>query len=378
MMPRCGIRNGLHCGDCSRTCIGKTTIRDAVLEACDLLQVVPPPMKRIAYFAQDLIGDALVWANMLEALARIHAPCEVVVFCPKALVELFDCMAFCDQVVGYDSHESWVDKESHGFGHFDWVVNTRYDADSVGRLEALDHENACGFENIDIPEDVCRRIYTSYIPLGRWDDFHFRRDTSVTAQGAELIRLFDPGYHCDFVSFDKTTFVHEVPVETEKPRVVFVLGASNPGKNWGMENFLGVARSVASRGLRPLFLLGPKEQENASRIVEAGFEVKTCLPFSEIAGYFDPEGGTVCVVGNDTGLMHLACMLGAPSVTICPFGSQFTWFPYAGDRRAVHCCLAPKCSFPLCVNRCVNISECADKITVEEVVEAASSLLSLC
>lgn len=325
-------------------------------------------MARLAYFPQDLIGDSLVWANQIDAFMKLFSPCEVTVFCSKGVAEMFGCMAFCDRVVEYDPEKPWSKEEARGFGRFDLVVNTRYDADSAARVEALDHDEACGFENIDIPESVCKRIYDRYVPLSRWDDFHLRRETSVTEQGAELVRRYDPDYHCEFVKLGKTDFVREAPEPSDAPRIVFVLGASDPAKSWGLENYLGVARSIKGLGFRPLFLLGPVERDLAPRVAEAEFEVGVCLPFRKIAGLFDPGFGTACVVGNDTGLMHLACALGAPSVTIMPHGHHFTWFPYAADERASHVCLAPSCATPTCAGECGDVAGCVGKISVERVL----------
>lgn len=325
-------------------------------------------MTRIAFFTQNLIGDSLMWVDMPGALAARFAPSEVTVFCTKGVAELFECMAFCDKVVVYDPAEPWTSNEARGFGHFDLVVNTRYDADSVARVETLDHDEACGFENIDIPESVCQRIYRRYIPLSRWDDYHFRRETSVTEQGAELVRLYDPDYHCTFVEFGKTEFVREAPPPIDIPRIVFVVGASAPAKSWGLGRFLEVARFALQNGYRPLFLLGPLELGYAPQIESAGFETKINLPFRQIAGYFDPEYGTACVVGNDTGLMHLACALGAPSVTIMPHGHHFTWFPYGADERARHVCLAPVCATPMCASECGDVAACVGKISVDQVL----------
>lgn len=370
---------------------------------------------RVAYFPQDLIGDSLVWANLPKAMAECFTPCEVTVFCTKGVAELFGRMTFCNTVIEYDPAKPWSAEEATAFGRFDTVLNTRYDADSAQRVEALDHERAYGFENIDIPEAVCRRVYTDYIPLSRWDDYHLRRETSVTEQGAELVRLYDPGYHCEFVELGKTEFVREPPEDRAERRIVFVLGASDPAKSWGLENYLELARRVLERGFRPMFLLGPKEAGLAEKIAitqrrrdaeredlsaarnakgaketpaqrpqsenktsrtsrtlredNAGFEVGVCLPFRKIAGLFDPDYGTRCVVGNDTGLMHLACMLGAPSVTIMPHGHHFTWFPYGADERARHVCLAPACATPMCVSECGETAKCAGKIQVEQVLD---------
>ena len=325
-------------------------------------------MNNIAYFPQDLIGDALVWANLPKAMTALFAPCKVTAFCTKDVAELFGCMAFCDRVVEYDPDKPWSAEEARSFGRFDIVQNTRYDADGVTRVEALDHDRAYGFENIDVPEAVCKRVYTDYVPLSRWDDFHLRRETSVTEQGGELIRLFAPDYHCDFIRFDGNEFAKEAPEPSVAPRVVLVLGASDPAKSWGLANFVELAGRLLATGLGPLFLLGPKESDFAPRIEAAGFPCRQNLPFRQIAGFFSKENGTACVVGNDTGLMHLACALGASSVTIMPHGHHFTWFPYAADERAKHVCLAPPCAAPMCLNRCDDRAGCVGRISVDRVV----------
>lgn len=330
---------------------------------------------RVAYFPQDLIGDALTWANLLKAMTELFAPCEATAFCTKGVAELFGCMAFCDRAIEYNPGKPWSAEEARSFGHFDIVLNTRYDADGIARVEVLDHERAYGFENIDLPEAVCKRIYTDYVPLSRWDDFHLRRETSVTEQGAELIRLFAPDYHCGFVRFDGNEFAKEAPEPSVSSRVVIVLGASDPAKSWGLANYIELAGRLLATGREPLFLLGPKESDFAPRIAAAGFPYRQNLPFRQIAGLFSRGTGTACVVGNDTGLMHLACALGAPSVTITPHGHHFTWFSYAADERAKHVCLAPACAAPTCVNECDNRAGCAGKIAIDRVVAGIEEVM---
>ena len=60
---------------------------------------VGPNTRRLRnYFAQDLIGDALVWVNqawMLDAILvkRRERLCETTIFCTKGVAELFRCRA---------------------------------------------------------------------------------------------------------------------------------------------------------------------------------------------------------------------------------------------------------------------------------------------
>jgi len=373
LMPNCGIREGVNCKNCARTCIGSIRIRDVVAEMEDLLGCHFDPLWRIAYFAQDRIGDTLVWANQIEALFEFYAPCEIVVFTSGRLArECLSGFAFCDWVVGYDSSAPWTEDQIEGYGHFDAVFNARYDADSLNRVVSLRHQKAYGFESAAIPKMICRAHYDAYLPLTTWDDFHLRRETSVTSQGAMLVKLVWPEYECDHVELSETTYVHDftnLNIPSVR-RIVFVLGASDKTKNWGIENYLELARDAQVMALEPLFILGPEDEDTVRQIRGAGYRVVPGATFDRIAALLSKHQQVACVVGNDTGVMHLASMLGAPTVTIITHGANFTWFPYEVDKRARHVCCKPPCASPICISRCRETSSCISKISID-VVECA-------
>ena len=379
LMPDCGRRTGLSCGPCVRTCIGKIAVSDVLAEMADLLGGDGPRLRRIAYFPQERIGDVLVWANHLEALARFYAPCETVVFGTAFVKSFLEGLAFVDRFVVYDEKTSWTEEEIASFGTFDAVFNTRYDADSLVRVASLPHGRAYGFENVDIPEADCRRHYDGHVPLLRWDDFHFRRETSVTEQGAELIRLVEPDYHCTRVEWSESTYLHEFVSEElqENRRVLFVLGASGRFKHWGTEKYLALAERVKAMGLDVTFLLGPGERDHAPEIEAKGFVVQSDLPFARIAALMNAGHRTACVVGNDTGLMHFACILGVPSVTVMPHGTHFTWFPYGDDPRAPHVACCPACAGPTCAMECRESKACVEKIGVDEVWQQVERIMDV-
>ena len=380
IMPDCGTRMGLNCGECVRTCIGSIRIRDIVSVMESLLRHRFEPLRRVAYFAQDHIGDVLVWANQIEALFDFYAPCEVLAFTPSRLAsECLSGFVYCDRVITYDQSVAWTEKQVSEYGHFDAVFNTRYDCDSLRRVVALSHDSAYGFENVEIPESDCRAHYDAYLPLSMWDDFHLRRECSVTAQGARLIKLVWPEYDCDHVELGESTYIHDfsrlsVP---SAGRIVFVLGASDKGKHWGTEKFLDLAQAARKRGFESLFLLGPQETALSGQIETAGFHVALNLPFARIAALLSKGQRTACVVGNDTGVMHLAAMLGVPTVTLIPNGANFTWFPYGADGRARHVCCTPPCARPACSLRCPDVSTCVSKIRTEDVETAIQNLINV-
>ena len=157
---------------------------------------------------------------------------------------------------------------------------------------------------------------------------------------------------------------------------MFVLGASDRTKHWGTGRYISLALRMKKRGHVPVFLLGPSELDYEREIVAHGFTVFKNLDFSKIAALFSRTHGARCVVGNDTGLMHFACMLGAPSVSIIPFGAHYTWFPYTADERAQHIACTPYCAHPMCSQGCPKAVQCVDLIELAAVEEATNRVLS--
>jgi hypothetical protein len=107
----------------------------------------------------------------------------------------------------------------------------------------------------------------------------------------------------------------QIPDEMEalrnEKRVIIHPASSRPGKDWPKEKFLSLAHALKVRGYDPVFVLG-KEERNGwdfSKITAPLFEDLDQLAlFLSASGY---------MVGNDSGIGHLASCLGVPTVTIC-------------------------------------------------------------
>ncbi len=362
VMYDCGRRSGKDCGDCHCVCIGNIPLRKVYAACQSLLDLPDIPFRQIAYFAQDLIGDALVHINDLEELSDFYMPCEITVFCTKNNRSLFDAYAFCDRIFCYEP-EKWNREKLLSF-HFEVAFNTRYDNDSVQMLRAMDVQAAYGYENIEIPDALCRKVYVDWLPLSIWDAPRLRYNTSVTELGASLIRLVNPHYHCDHISLKVNTFTHDYScvVHVAPNLVLLIPCASSAYKHWGNNNYLRIADILSSEGYRCLFILGPKECDYREAIEMSGHQVAYCLLFSQIAALMECSK---CVVGNDTGLMHLACALDVPSLTISATDSHFVWFPYdQSQHRLCHtACSQVQCSF-----KCNEIESCIHKIDVVDVI----------
>lgn len=136
----------------------------------------------------------------------------------------------------------------------------------------------------------------------------------------------------------------------------------------GYQNYFSLGKQLQKFGYDICFLLGPGEQENKAEIKQEGFRYLSNLSFREIAALFLIVPG---VIGNDTGLMHLACAMGSKSITIAPYGTHFTWFPYAREKHRV---CHPECAVVRCRESCLKHTECVRLITLDMILTEAKNL----
>jgi len=103
-------------------------------------------------------------------------------------------------------------------------------------------------------------------------------------------------------------------------RVVIHPTSSREGKNWTKGKYLRFANQLEKRGFEPVFILTKQEKELWPEIEAPVFENLVEL------SYFVAESGFM--VGNDSGIGHLASCLGVPTLTICrsKMGADF-WRP---------------------------------------------------
>ncbi len=120
------------------------------------------------------------------------------------------------------------------------------------------------------------------------------------------------------------------PIEPGGPYVVLNPGSNEPGRRWPFAGYVALARRLADRGLRVVFIGSSDEKPSASELerIEAlpgmiDLYGKTTLP--EI---MDLMKGAAAVVSNDTGPAHLAIALGAPTVVVVGGGHFGSFVPY--------------------------------------------------
>lgn len=103
-------------------------------------------------------------------------------------------------------------------------------------------------------------------------------------------------------------------------RVVIHPTSSRAGKNWTKEKFLHLAEKLNAKGFDPVFVLTEEEKKGWPEV-----EAPVFSDLKQVAEYIAESGW---MIGNDSGIGHLASCLGVPPLTICrtQMGANF-WKP---------------------------------------------------
>lgn len=164
------------------------------------------------------------------------------------------------------------------------------------------------------------------------------------------------------------------------------IGALHPRRQWPADRFARLADQLAEMDLVPVLVGSPSEAPDAQAVVSAaerrGAVVNLVgrLPLRQVAGVI---ARSELMVGNDSGLGHVAGALGTPNVVVSchPAGADPTYFnaperyrPWGSSGQVVR---PARPSTPACADHCRSASApcCITEVSVAEVVRACAALL---
>ncbi len=156
--------------------------------------------------------------------------------------------------------------------------------------------------------------------------------------------------------------------------VALAPGAKARANRWPIERFIEVGRELATRGIYVVVLGGANEAGLCETIATAiGSDARSLAGRTTVRESCEVLGRCALLVCNDSGVQHLASLVGTPCVSIFSC-REFPgrWFP-AAKRSVVlqkwvpcHTCYLTECPYN---NRCVNL------VTGAEVAAAAADIL---
>ncbi len=111
----------------------------------------------------------------------------------------------------------------------------------------------------------------------------------------------------------------------ERNEVLLFPGAGHPAKQWPLVKYIELAAWLTAERLRPVFVLGPAEQERGLQPESLGAcEVRRLQSMEELMAAL-ANARAVC--GNDCGPMHLAGLVRTPGLVLFGPTSRRQWAP---------------------------------------------------
>jgi heptosyltransferase-2 len=128
------------------------------------------------------------------------------------------------------------------------------------------------------------------------------------------------------VSSVATSEIEERFKDYSRPWVAFGIGATDPNRQWGWDNFTKLANSMLSQLGGTIFLVGGATEEEMATQVKRSITPEHSSSIVSIISYPISE---VCAllnacnlfVGNDTGMLHISAAVGTPSIGL--FGMTY-------------------------------------------------------
>jgi heptosyltransferase-3 len=161
----------------------------------------------------------------------------------------------------------------------------------------------------------------------------------------------------------------------EKDLVLIHPGAGSPRKRWALDNFMTVALAMRDRNsANVVFLLGPAESDLLPLVkkqVEGKCPIHAIEDLSEVVALMK---ATRCFIGNDSGLAHLAAMMGVPTVAIFGPSSPKRWRPLGKAVKVLRGVADCAPCFETEKANC-DAPQCLSGVSLDRVLEAAKGLV---
>lgn len=99
----------------------------------------------------------------------------------------------------------------------------------------------------------------------------------------------------------------------EKNRIILHPESSDPSKNWSAKKFIILAGKLKASGWHPVFILSPDEQKKWRPLLQDKFETPYFETIDQLATFV---AESAFMIGNDSGIGHLASNLSLPTISI--------------------------------------------------------------
>ena len=286
-------------------------------------------MKRILIIRSGAVGDLILTLPVLAALKKQYDGLSIDMMGNPARLDLLKQWGYVDNVLSIDSRDMtplFVENASldgpslRNLRSYDATISYLPDADGIftnnlRRIAAGPVLTGQAHPVTNHPEDTGhadRRIHMTHVlmkaltPLG-------------VDPAAEAPSLQTPAY---------AAMKHGHPPVTDRPLIAVHPGSGGPGKCWPAERFVALIEALAGSGYEPVVTFGPADDVVRNRIVPRikshNVRIAENLSLVDLAVLLSRCQG---MVGNDSGITHLAAAAGTPVIALFGPTDPAVWGP---------------------------------------------------
>jgi ADP-heptose:LPS heptosyltransferase len=271
-----------------------------------------PDINRILIIKHSALGDMALAFGPMQAIRAAHPDAHITLLTIKAFEGLTRASGLFDEV--------WCDNRPKLYKFWDVLaLRRRLRAGSFGRIYDLQTSNRTAwYFHLFWPG-----------PTPEWSGTvkgcsHPHRDPArpamhvVEMQSGQLADAGIPAAPLSDLSWWDADISHlNLP---GRYAVLLPGGAAHrPEKRWPAEHFAAIAQRLVDIGITPVIVGGPPEAREAAIVQTASQSALSLIGQTGLLDLAPIMRGASVVVGNDTGPVHVAALVGAP-VTVM-FGS---------------------------------------------------------
>ncbi len=333
--------------------------------------------------ASNWIGDCVMSVAALRELRRLQPETRLTVAGRRWVTDLFEGQSFVDRVFTWDRPGYWnrfravgslrgsdsvllfPNSFSSALSPFLARVPQRLGYQTDGRSFLLTHRAQPRTKQLGLHQafyylDLIHQLGLSETDYVARDDF--APDISLEAPGSGVE--------------EANRLLREIGIDRTRPLVILSPGAAfGPAKRWYPDRYAAVADLLVNQEGAQILLVGSAQEQPLAELVLVHMKRKAhdLSGRTTLATLMGLLSECDLLLTNDSGPMHLAAALNRPQVALFGSTDEIATGPLC--RRAVVIHKHVECS-PCLLRECPIDLRCFDRITVEEVFEAARGLLT--
>ncbi|MCL4544791.1 MAG: glycosyltransferase family 9 protein [Chloroflexi bacterium] len=267
-----------------------------------------PDVERLLVFRAGALGDALLTLHPLAALRTRFPDAHITVIAPRALAQCIRLETICDAHLPIEGDAGLVVFQENGpapaWAVCDlavvWMAQWRHVAQ---RVQSWGTARVLGGPSL--PDEgsgvhVTDHLFELLAPLGIGQS-----------------RLIGPAPAPD-LSPNSEQMIDQIFQRTWQPVVALHPGSGGPGKRWPRALVEDLLRQLSSAGASTLIVLGPVEEAERETWSAFAGVTRGCTlaPQLGLPALTHLLQQCTVFVGNDSGVTHLAAVLGVPTVAL--------------------------------------------------------------